>query len=105
MMRSLRERVFARDDYRCVAPRLDPGADACRDEWGNALHPLDPRLTLGHVPEEPGFRRVHQDDHCVAQCHHHNVNGWANAHHGLENAYLDRLYGKERRIATRLPVP
>lgn len=102
----LRERVFARDRYSCLAPILDPLVDACRGPFNTLATYSDgtyrySALTLEHVHEQPGMRRVHQDDHCLTLCYWHNVeSGWSQSHREQENAHLDALYGAGRRIAT-----
>ena len=107
----LRERVFLRDGYRCVAPSL--GADdVCRDRWDEPLSTLlghhVAALTIDHVKDEPavgdpivkrgpelrGSRKAPSDErHLVTLCWHHHLNGWATANRGTLRDYLRRSDG------------
>jgi len=86
----LRRLVFVRDGWRCMAPVLDPNADACRDRWGS-IEAKD--LTVDHVKDAArlGVRAPSDTAHLVTLCHYHNGNGWASAHRALERAYLRSL--------------
>ena len=104
---ALRQEVFHRDEWRCLAPLLDPTVTAydCMGPFqipallAPGVYRVD-SLTLEHVHEEPGMRRVHRKDHCITLCWYHNVEGWSQSHRTEENEHLDNLYGRERRLAT-----
>lgn len=107
-MGDLRRQVFARDDWRCLAPLLDTAVSIqdCRGPLGlpalfeGSTYRVD-ALTLEHVHEEPGMRKIDRADHCLTLCWLHNVDsGWSQSHRAEENAHLDALYGRERRVAT-----
>lgn len=90
-------RVADRDGWLCQAPILDPSADRCRGPFygqtpaaGTAeYHAI---LTFDHVKEAAGGPRIHDEQHGILLCHHHNVDGWASAHRDQERAYLAQLY-------------
>lgn len=53
--------VLAADDYRCVAPKIDPGCGPCRNFYGEVIQTLGPMhpdrdLTVEHVV--PGYGRL-----------------------------------------------
>lgn len=89
--------VAERDEWSCMAPKLDPEADACRGPFyaktpaiGTIAY-LD-ILTFDHVKENAGGSRIHDRQHGVLLCHHHNVDGWASGHRDLERDHLARHY-------------
>jgi len=76
----MREAVFARDGYSCVAPRLGGSSMDCGG-----------RDTLDHVRDEPrmGVRAPSDMAHLVTLCEgHHLWTGWATAHRPELRAYL-----------------
>lgn len=81
--------VLTRDGFGCVAPIVDPGVDACRDNWGG-----DPTyLELDHVLDEPRMGKRAESDaaHLVALCpYHHRHSGWATSHRPELREYLRR---------------
>ncbi|MCU0250199.1 MAG: hypothetical protein MUE61_08330 [Vicinamibacterales bacterium] len=76
--------VLSRDQWRCVAPDLDPTAGDCRNEFGDPNRPGD--LELHHVKDQPrmGVRAESDPEHLVALCPwHHRYSGWGTSRHGL----------------------
>ena len=75
----MREAVFERDGWQCVAPRLG-AADPCI-VW----------LTLDHVQSgygRMGKRAPSDPAHLVTLCRHHHLDGWATSHRPELRAYL-----------------
>ena len=70
-------------DWGCMAPRLDPGVDAC-----------DGRLTRQHVKQGPGGPRRTEEAFLLMLCWHHHLDGWATSKAALERQrdHLRRLY-------------
>ena len=105
----IREAVYLRDGYRCVAPTLDPECGPCRDFYGEAITRPGPmtakELTFEHVT--PGYGRMGQRaknrvEEGVTCCWgHHLGNGvtgqggsiWATGNKHLTRAYLEEMYG------------
>lgn len=106
----IRGQVFARDEYRCMAPIIAAKYDLrsptpCAGKFGRPAvlyvttdGPVyDERaLTYEHVREhaaiggpkpEPSLRWA------LTLCWHHNVDGWAQANKRHERAFLAELYG------------
>jgi len=85
-----REAVFARDQYRCMAPVIAaryglPPPDPCagpRTDEHVRLH----AATGGRKPA-PSLRTS------LAACQHHNADGWCQANKRHERQYLTDLYG------------
>lgn len=104
----LRAEVFARDEFRCMAPILAAQrgelADACKGRYGqravigkfygDPLYDLS-ALTFEHVHMQPmlGRRAPSDREHGLTLCWHHNTNGWASTHKEWEREYLRSLYG------------
>lgn len=106
----LREEVFARDGYRCLAPviaeRYDLSAPKpCAGRFGRPAvlmitvnGPVYDRraLTYEHVREHAamGGRKPPPDPRwALTLCWHHNVDGWAQSNKRHERAYLAEMYG------------
>lgn len=97
------ERVYQRDEGRCVAPLLDPTAGPCTDHWGNPIRKNSLRqyprqtLTFAHIKMAPGGPRVDDERHGVMACWGHHVFGsmWITSKPALGKvrAYLRRKYG------------
>lgn len=93
--------VFLRDGG-CVAPRLDPGAGPCADQWGDPL-PGDRHLIgleMDYVRRgATGKRHELARDHVALCAGHHRGTGpqggavWATAHRALLRGYLDGSNG------------
>jgi hypothetical protein len=86
--RELREQVFARDQWACVAPRL--GAET----------PCGGYLTLDHVQSgygRMGKRAPSDAAHLASICAaHHLWSGWATSHRPELRAYLARVTTEAR---------
>lgn len=73
--------VMRRDEYRCVAPRLDGRASYCHDWTGNIIlhwpnRPSSTLVTLHHVHDTSGSmgKRAPSDpDHLVVLCWGHHL--------------------------------
>jgi hypothetical protein len=101
----LRARIYERDDWRCVAPKLG-AEDACRDFSGHIIV-WPPRsgivgyiahcLTLDHVKDQPmlGKRAPDDAEHLATLCWHHHLEGWATAHRPELRTYLAEVNAKE----------
>lgn len=82
---TVREDVFARDGYACVAPRLG-AVDECR-----------PPLTLDHIQDgygRMGKRAPSDTAHLVSVCWHHHLDGWATAHRPELRDYIKAANGE-----------
>ena len=97
----LREAVLSRDNYQCVAGRMEfteawlsPEVDRALLFTGNAYIPLPAcsgPLTLDHVKSEPrmGVRAPSDMEHLVTLCaFHHLESGWATSHRPELREYL-----------------
>jgi len=95
--------IMERDERTCVAPKVDPHAGECRDQWGNpfsgtwtpGMGELGSFLTLDHVPARGenafGKRAASDADHLVAVCWwHHLFSGWNTSHRDQERDYIAR---------------
>lgn len=107
----LRDEVMALDGQRCVARRLDPDVDVCRNRWGAPIISSGkmPKsaLTLDHVKDKPhvGAPVVKRTDggkirapsdarHLVTICAgHHLLSGWATGHRQQLRSYLANRHG------------
>ena len=96
--------MFERDNWTCVAPRLDPAAGPCYNKWGETFSGTD--LTGGHLEADRirddasmGAAPSHQDPTrmvCLCPGHHRGVGPqggrqWATAHRDLLRDYLARF--------------
>lgn len=112
LVRQVRAVVFSRDGG-CVAPRLDPEAGPCYDQWGEPLGSAYD-LEMDYVRRGAlGTRHVRADDHVALCAGHHRGTGpsrgavWATSHREELRAYLDRVafgVGEERDGSDRPPV-
>ncbi len=97
----LRAAVLSRDNYQCVAGRMEftkawlsPEVDRALLFTGNAYIPLPDcsgPLTLDHVRDQPmmGKRAPSDMQHLVTLCaFHHLESGWATSHRPELRAYL-----------------
>lgn len=106
----IREQVFARDEYRCLAPVIAakydlPTPTPCAGKFGRLAvlyvtvdGPVYDRraLTYEHVREHAamgGPKPPPSLRWALTLCVHHNVDGWAQANKRHERAYLAELYG------------
>lgn len=95
--KDLRESIYERDDWKCVAPRLG-ATDECRDFWGKIIlwslgdpvYAAPSRLTLDHVKDQPmlGKRAPDDAEHLATLCWHHHLDGWATANRPALRTYL-----------------
>jgi hypothetical protein len=97
--------VYDREEGRCIVPRLDPGAGACRNAWGDPVR-LNrdgtyrrEDVTFAHIKMVPGGKRVDDARHGVLACWGHHVFGrmWITSGTNLElvRAHLRELYGDD----------
>lgn len=101
-MEGLRWEVASRDDFRCIASRVDPDSGPCYSRWGTVL-------PGGRVPIDEGeidYVRFgattphHKDarDHVWTCPGHHRGTGpnaglqWCTSHRRSERLYLDTVY-------------
>jgi hypothetical protein len=103
----VREAVYERDEYRCIAPRRDPDAGPCRNFHGDVIpahRRMRPKLdiTVEHVTPDYGRTGKRADDvveQMVTLCwgHHlgHGVTGQGGSIWALRNKHLTREYLKE----------
>lgn len=90
---AVRYEVFARDGWRCIAPRIDR----------NKLNPCGGELTLDHVKTTLRFGRRAESDprHLVTVCDNHSERGaragfqWNTANRDLERAWLAQFYPED----------
>jgi hypothetical protein len=107
------ERVYERDERRCIAPRLDPGCGPCRDKWGEPIKKASTRayprqtLTFAHIKTDPGGARRDHEAFGVMACWGHHVAGrgegsmWITRDDALElvRDYLEERYPVEWALA------
>lgn len=95
----MRQRVIARDGG-CVAPKLDPDADHCYDQWGNRapVQQAPHQLEIDYVRHEVrGAHHHYASDHVTLCPGHHRGMGptaghvWATANRVLLRDYLERV--------------
>ncbi len=106
----LRNAVFERDGFRCLAPILaaqhDQPIDDCKGQYGQRaflgafdgtpLYDLS-ALTYEHVTEYAamgGKRAPARIERALTLCWHHNTQGWAQSHKRWEREYLRELYAE-----------
>ena len=108
-LEQMRIEVLVRDGG-CVAPRIDPDAGPCYDEWGYVLtvraHPSMNDLEADYVRHgATGARHVLAGDHVALCAGHHRGAGptagyvWATAHRADLRDYLNRVTGRVREDA------
>jgi hypothetical protein len=95
--RELREAVLERDEWRCVAPVIDPKAGECRSAFGDPMAYGGgyrvAHLELDHVKDQPRMSVRAESDaaHLVTLCPwHHRESGWATGRRGMLRDYLRR---------------
>jgi len=96
------DQVARRDNYRCIAPRIDGQSGWCRDRWGNAItrwpvNRIDrDKLTFAHVKDADaqamGKRAPSDQAHLVLLCwgHHEGAGETGGYCWGTSRAGLDK---------------